>query len=370
MKKILLGSVIVSTLTTVGAARVELGGVSEPATKVADDSSQARGGGGSEVIHANGLVEGRAPASDLQFEISGRLASLEVRAGQQVTAGTVIARLNSAVQQQELAAAEAQLRIARAEHQRLVNGPSLEERHVAQARVQAAEVDVDQARRAYQRAAKLPESAISQQALDDRLGDVRLAESRLHLAERLCANAIVDTRPDELDISAAKVLLAEARVSQARVLLDQTNLRAPYDGTVTRLHAEAGEMVGPSGNSGPVVTLVDASTLRVRTYVEEFDALRVRVGASVQVQLPGPRDATIRGTVVSCLVDMAEKTNLRNDASERFDVRVRELLVELESQEAAKRLILGLPVDVIISPTPLAGMQDISPQQGFGVLND
>src|SRR2546428_14048476 len=60
-------------------------------------------------IFANGVVEGRQREAFLRFELSGRLASIEVTEGDRVRKGDALARLDPTTWSHELAKAEASL---------------------------------------------------------------------------------------------------------------------------------------------------------------------------------------------------------------------------------------------------------------------
>src|SRR5207249_4765372 len=120
------------------------------------------------------------------------------------------------------------------------------------------------------------------------------------------------------------------------------------DGLVLRVRGQPGEMVGPEREE-PLITMVDASEARVRAYVEEMDALGVVPGQRARVVADALPGESRRGTVLACSPSLTRKDLQRNLPGERADVKVREVVIRLDSPG---NLVIGLPVDVFIDPSP------------------
>ena len=71
----------------------------------------------------------------------------------------------------------------------------------------------------------------------------------------------------------AGIAIAEAAVQAARVALENTVIRAPFDGTVLTKNADVGEVVAPLAASAfsksAVITLADLRSLQVEADVAE-----------------------------------------------------------------------------------------------------
>ncbi|NLI15645.1 MAG: efflux RND transporter periplasmic adaptor subunit [candidate division Zixibacteria bacterium] len=107
----------------------------------------------------------------------------------------------------------------------------------------------------------------------------------------------------EFDISEAKykgliagVKSAMASVKSAEVALENTFIRAPFDGTVLNKYADVGEIVAPMSSSasskGAVVVLADMNSLEVEADVAESNIQRVILGQRCEIILdayPGTR---------------------------------------------------------------------------------
>src|SRR5690606_23480491 len=103
----------------------------------------------SDAITASGTVE--ATEADLGFQVGGRIASIEVREGDRVEPGAVLARLDVAEVEARGAAAAAQVTAARALLLELERGARPEERRQAEAVEQAARRRLEEMTRSHER---------------------------------------------------------------------------------------------------------------------------------------------------------------------------------------------------------------------------
>jgi multidrug resistance efflux pump len=298
-------------------------------------------------IFAAGTVEGIQRDIPLRFEVAGRLKEIHVQEGDHVQQGDVLAQLDAEVWEHKLAEANARVRLARAERDRLVNGASQQAREVLRAEVRAAEVLVREAEVLLARGRALEKrSAISTQEADDYRFKYEKAAAQLQAARARCDEIEAAVRRDDLDVAEAKVALADSAVKQDRAMLEKTRIRAPTNAVVLHVLAEPGELVGPNDDRD-LFTLVNRERTRVRAYVEELDALNVEPGQAVYVTADGKAGKKYDGVVRSCSPYVRPKTLRHQKPGELIDVRVREVIIELA--EGAD-LVIGLPVDVFIVP--------------------
>jgi RND family efflux transporter MFP subunit len=201
-------------------------------------------------ISANGYVVARTKAS-VSAKIAGRLAYLGVSEGSHVRRGEIIARLESG----DVAAALA----------------------AARANVGTVEAQLAQARRDLARAEELRKS--------DLISAVEVENART-----------------QADVYTAQLASAKAQVDLAAANLENTNVRAPFDGTVLRKDAEVGEIVAPSSAGGgltrtAIVTMADLGTLEVEVDVNEAYIAQVRNGEPARITLDAYPDTSFNGRV-------------------------------------------------------------------------
>jgi multidrug resistance efflux pump len=282
-------------------------------------------------VAANGVVEGARPETALRPEVVGTVAAIKFRENEAVAAGAVMAELHNATQKHHVALARAEVHIARAELKRLRNGERREKRSSLAAAERAQEVVYRQAAAEYKRARRLGGSrSISQEELDNSYFKMLRAEAEL---KRLRAeHALVEAaaRSDEVEAAEARVAAAEARLRLAEAELAKTCLRAPYAGRVLQVYAEPGELAGPT-SAQPILLLADLSRRRVRAFVEELDAPRVRVGQQATVTVDSLPGKQFTGTVRLVLPRMG-KRSLQTDAPGEYkDLYFREVLIDLKA---------------------------------------
>ena len=241
-----LALVVVAVLLVIGAvvwARSRSAATVETTVATPISTGGGAGGGAATSVTANGYVVARIRAA-VSAKVAGRLASLTVDGGSDVKRGQVIARLENADYAAAVAEAEANLASTRAQ-------------------VVEAMADRDQLEREARRTAQIhgesPELISAQ--------EVEAARSR---ADQAAARATA---------AQARVQANAAALRVAEATLENTNIRAPFTGTVLRKDAEVGEVVAPSVGGGltrgAVVTMADLTTLEVEVDVNEAYIARV-----------------------------------------------------------------------------------------------
>ena len=215
------------------------------------------------VLTSTGYVVAQRKAA-VASKATGRLEWLGVAEGSRVRRGAVIARLESAA----VSAARDQTAAAL---------------KVAQANLEQARVEADDARRALARASELLERRFVSEAVHDQ------------------AQARVDKAAAGVRSQEASVAVARANLRAAEVRLEQTLIRAPFEGGVLTKSADVGDVVTPFSSAmdakGAVVTMADMATLEVEADVSESNLARVRPGQPVEIQLDALPDRRFRGVV-------------------------------------------------------------------------
>jgi RND family efflux transporter MFP subunit len=220
---------------------------------------------GSSSVTANGYVVARTRAS-VSAKLPGRIAELRVSEGSVLKKNEIIATLENADYQAQLAQAAAAEATARA--------------------------DLMEARASMATAARDAK----------RLRDIRTQDSKA------VAEQDFDAAQGRESEAQARVKAAEARIGSARAAAgfaranpENTVIRAPFSGTVLRKEAEVGEVVAPSVGGGltrgAVVTMADLTTLEVEVDVNEAYIARVKNVQPAKITLDAYPDTSFRGRV-------------------------------------------------------------------------
>ena len=258
---VIVAAIVIALVVLRGRSAVAV----QTAVATATGDAAPGGAGGAATVTANGYVVARTRAS-VSSKVPGRLAYLGVSEGSQVRRGQLIARLENADYQAQVMQAEANVASSRAqltEAQAERDQQEREARRLRDIRAQNAQL-------------------VSEQEVD-------AAETRVARAEARVRSA------------AAAVSAAEAALRFARVSLENTEIRAPFTGTVLRKEAEVGEVVAPSVGGGltrgAVVTMADLASLEVEVDVNEAYIARIRNGQPARITLEAYPDTSFAGNV-------------------------------------------------------------------------
>lgn len=265
----------------------------------------------------------------LTFPGGGLVAEVLVQEGSQVKAGQVIARLEAASQRAGLAQAQAALVKAQARVQEMKAGARPEELAAARAAVDAAQARLNQVKQGAEQEA-VDSAALEVNLAQERLtaalrtgqqAQIAVAEAELTAAENQLVNltrgaseeevaaAEAEVRraqaqlelvqagqtPESLAIAQADVTAAMHEVERAEAALSQTELVAPFDGSVAMLEMEVGEVVSPGT---PVARLADLSGWKVVTDdLSELSVAAVREGSPATITFDAIPDLELPGKV-------------------------------------------------------------------------
>lgn len=255
-----------------------------------------------------------------------RLEVLLVKEGERVSKGQMIGRMDTyarrvASKTQE----EARLATALAKLSQIRAGSKQGDIEAARAAVDSAQRDLETKTRERKRAEQLERSnAISAAELDDIRLKYQVAEAAYRQAmSRL--SSISEVRDVDLAIAEAEVQSARSAVELAVANLDATQVIAPSDGTILRLHSLPGEQVATEG----ILELGQVERMQAVAEVFEGDIPRVRLGdlAAVVIDTTGDR---LEGHVVEIGHIVARKKVLTNDPVSDTDARVIEVRIDLK----------------------------------------
>jgi RND family efflux transporter MFP subunit len=126
----------------------------------------------------------------------------------------------------------------------------------------------------------------------------------------------------------ATIDLAKAQVTAADVALENTLIRAPFDGTVLTKNADVGEIVSPFGASinsrAAVVTMADMSSLQVEADVSESNIEKIILNQECEIFLDAYPENSYPGFVAKIVptADRSKATVLVKVGFKEYDSRV------------------------------------------------
>jgi RND family efflux transporter MFP subunit len=253
--------------------------------------SQGATAGAASILDASGYVVARREAA-VASKITGKMVELDIEEGDRVRAGQVIARLDDTNIRASLNASRAQVDFAKA---------GLSE----------TQVNLANAQRDYERQQSLIKGHyVSQSALDN-------------------SRTTMDSLTAQLATQRSNIEVAQRNVEVTERNLDDTIVRAPFDGVVIAKSAQVGEIVSPLSAGGGftrtgIGTIVDMDSLEVEVDVNEAYINRVQPKQPVDSVLNAYPDWRIPSHVIAIIptADRSKATVKVRIALEVKDARI------------------------------------------------
>jgi HlyD family secretion protein len=220
--------------------------------------------------------------------------------------------------------------------------PVFEKMHVRKGEL-LAEIDASEQKAAYAEA----RARVKEAEVDMKLFDVELKRSNHLFATDAVAQDTVDRSEHDLSGAEARKETAAATAWRLGTIVAKTRIVAPIDGTVTARIAEAGQTVS---QGAPLVTLCDLSRTRIEAEVDEYDALRMTLGAEAAIKVEGSEGRTWTGKVEEIPDTVTSRRLKPEDPGHPTDTRV--LLVKIALLEPTP-IKLGQRVEVEIKAPAL-----------------
>jgi len=269
----------------------------------------------------------------LHSKLSGYVEQVLVDIGDAVQKGQVLIKLSIPEMLDDVKQKEALLAQATAEVQQAEAAVRAAKAAVdtARARVLQAEAgtgraagELDRSKAEYERMKELAaKSAVTQKLVDETLNQYRAAEAARDEAAATVQTARAALNEAEANVYKAQAdqMAAEARervsqadLSRAKTLLAYTEIKAPFDGVVTRRGVDTGHYVHPA-NDGTKALMTVLRTDKVRVFVDvpEMEAAFVDGGdtpdpAIVRVQSLGGREYQATVTRHSMSLDVSNRS--------------------------------------------------------------
>jgi len=198
----------------------------------------------------------------------------------------------------------------------------------AKARIAESQAGVVRARGEYERwkaeherIRQLAENgSVTGKLVDETLNQLRSAEAgrdetQAHVlaveADLAEAEAVVAKAKTDEAVARVRVKVADAEVGRLNALLSYAQIRSPYAGIISQRNIDTGHFVQPGTGSQPPLFVVERiDTLRVAVDIPEREAVHVRKGNTVWIQIPALGQNEFEGTVsrTSWVLDPASRT--------------------------------------------------------------
>jgi len=224
------------------------------------------------ILTGQGYVVAQVKAA-ISSKATGRLEALYVIEGDKVQQGSVIGKIESNDVQAFLSQQKAQMEVMKA---MLAN----------------AQAEYDDANAAYLRQKSLMSGGAGTQA------ELEISQFRWQRAQAQIRSA------------QAQINAQESAIRAAQVQVENTVIRAPFNGTVLTKNANVGEVItalgAAAGSRGAVVTLADMSSLEVEADVSESSLSKISQDQPVEISVSAITDKKYSG-IVSKIIPTADR---------------------------------------------------------------
>jgi HlyD family secretion protein len=228
-------------------------------------------------VVARGRIEPLSKVA-VKSKANGIIKALLADVGDAVKAGQILAELDKEDLQAQVREAKATLDAEQANLQAAIAAE-------ARAQIEAANPELEFARRDYERAQGLfKEKIASQQQLDDADRAYAVSRNRQQLLD-----AIARSGSAQADQARARVAAAKASLDRAEETLSYATIRAPFSGIVLTRPTEVGDAVSSILNMGSAATLImtlgDVSSVYIKGDVDEADIGKASCGQRVRTKV-------------------------------------------------------------------------------------
>lgn len=234
--------------------------------------------------------------------VSGVVKKLHVREGQLVPVGGLMAEIDPAEYELEVAEARAEVDKLEARLAAMEAGGRPAERERAQAELASAEAVVRDAEANHERVASLlSRGGISRQAMDTAQRELEVARARAAAARESLVLVREGPRAEEKREVRAELRKVQAQLAQAQLRLSYTRVTAPFDGIVgQKLVDEGAYVLAASSPQAPALyALADSRILKGLVDLPESDLLWVRLGTPAAVRVQAAPGKVFEGTVAN-----------------------------------------------------------------------
>jgi HlyD family secretion protein len=290
--------IIVGVLAVLFVGAKMLGGKSTKGTKVTAEKAQKRTI--IETVNASGKVYPEVEVK-ISPDISGEITELNVKEGDSVKKGQILARIYADIyssQRDEAAARvmQSQATVANSE-----------------AGLTALKAQLDQAKATYDRNKDLyDQKVISKAEFEQFETQYRTAQSQYNAAQQNIRSLKAATQSTQTSLVAANKNLG------------RTTLVSPMNGVISSLSVKKGERV--SGNSFTVGTemmrVAEMDVMEVRVDVGENDIVKVNIGDSADIEVEAYNNRKFKG-VVTQIASSTKTTQSSSGDVTNYEVRIR-----------------------------------------------
>lgn len=292
-------------------------------------------------LEASGTIE--AEQVELSAKLAGTLQNISVNSGDTVSKNQLVAivQRNDLIAQKErdaLGVAKAEASLAD-----LTSGAREQEINDAEIGVNTARTNYEQAQKDLARISELyAQKAVSQAEYEKAELSYKQQKNLLDSAESKLNLIKSGSRPDKIREAKAELERSRAVLNASEVLLEDTKIISPIDGTVLSKNFNAGEFVQAGAS---VATLADLNDMWIKVYISTDDLPSIKLGQEVTFTVSGST-SKFRG-VIEEIANQGEFTPKTIQTKKERTNIVFAVKIRIDNENGL--LKPGMPADVVLT---------------------
>ncbi|SKA63848.1 efflux RND transporter periplasmic adaptor subunit [Desulfobaculum bizertense] len=248
-------------------------------------------------LDATGIIKAQVGAIvKIGAQATGRITSMNVRVGQRVKEGDLIAVIDDRELRADEREALARLDRSRSELERVEAVYPLQILE-ATANLDAARAEYDYSKDNLRRQKRLfKQELIAKDTLDDAFQNSKV-KGNIFRARQAAESRLTAEFKKEKVKAQKSIIEAEANLASIRTQLSYTRIMSPLTGVVSQVTAQEGETVVSGLQVTNLITVLDPTRLEMWIYVDETDIGQVEHGMPVEFQVDAYPNAVFHGTI-------------------------------------------------------------------------
>lgn len=235
------------------------------------------------VVRSFPAVTHAGERSELSFRRAGTIAEIAAVEGRSFKSGELLARLDPRDFENKVAEAISTLASAEAELEMLKTGARVEDIALLDAQLAAAVARHEQAATDYKRQKQMLERGLIPASEFEHAETMqKVTRNDVETATQQLAKARTGGRPEEIRAAEARVESLRIKVRDAEAALDDTTLRAPFDGVVATLYADPFQEVQAKQS---LLTFQNIGGLELELRVPESIVVNRRSGGALEFEV-------------------------------------------------------------------------------------
>ncbi len=244
-------------------------------------------------IEASGTIE--ATSVQVSSRSSGEILRLEADEGSLVKQGDILAEIDHAALDIQLAQARSGVELAKAQLELLTSGARGEDLAQAKDALNQANETLQNAQEDFTRTQNLfAVGAATRKQRDDAQSRYAIARAQASAAGQALKKLENYARPEDVKAALARVDQAVYSVRLLQKSIQDCTVRSPTSGEVTEKLVEEGELASPGTG---LFVISDLDTVKLTIYVSEADLGDIRLGEQARISIDSHPGVTYPGSV-------------------------------------------------------------------------